>query len=153
MQGMRQSELLFHIWSFGGFQNVRNANFGNPVFNKAERWNLMTYFPNTGITLKTWNIQLILAKIYLETSKTKPSTCLLKVIFNIFDPSPKTPKFLWHRTKACKNFFFKSMLSNFCGTEPKHVKTSFLKACLAICIENIQHDELKDQLTTDVVNG
>ena len=146
---MRQSKLLLHIWSFGGFQNMKNTNFRNPVFNKQKDkiwWHIF-------LTLKTWNIQLILAKIYLETSKTKPSTCLLKVIFNIFDPSPKTPKFLWHRTKVCKNFFFKSMLSNFCGTEPKHVKTSFLKACLAICIENIQHDELKDQLTTDVVNG
>ena len=127
MQHMKQSKLLLHIWSFGGLQNVKNTNFGNPVFNKAEKWNLMTYFLNAGITLKTWNIQLILAKIYLETSKTKPSTCLLKVIFNIFDPSPKTPKFLWHRTKACKNFF--------------------LKACLAICMENIQHEELKDKLT------
>ena len=33
------------------------------------------------------------------------------------------------------------------GTEPKHVKTSFLKACLEICMENIQCEELKDQLT------
>ena len=123
MERMRQSKLLLHIWSFGGFQNMKNTNFRNPVFNKQKDkiwWHIF-------LTLKTWNIQLILAKIYLETSKTKPSTCLLKVIFNIFDPSPKTPKFLWHRTKACKNFF--------------------LKACLAICMENIQHEELKDKLT------
>ena len=33
------------------------------------------------------------------------------------------------------------------GTEPKHVKTSFLKACFEICMENIQCEELKDQLT------
>ena len=33
------------------------------------------------------------------------------------------------------------------GTEPKHVKTSFLKACLEICMENIQWEELNDQLT------
>ena len=123
MERMRQSKLLLHIWSFGGFQNMKNTNFRNPFFNKQKDkiwWHIF-------LTLKTWNIQLILAKIYLETSKTKPSTCLLKVIFNIFDPSPKTPKFLWHRTKACKNFF--------------------LKACLAICMENIQHEELKDKLT------
>ena len=31
--------------------------------------------------------------------------------------------------------------------EPKHVKTSFLKACLAIFMKNIQHEELKYQLT------
>ena len=115
MQRMRQSKLLLHIWSFGGFQNVKNTNFGNPVFNKAKRWNLMTYFPHAGIMLKTWNIQLILAKSYPETSKTRPSTCLLKVILDIFHPSPKTPKFLWHRTKACKKFFFKSMLTNLYG--------------------------------------
>ena len=126
MQRMRQSKLLLHIWSFGGFQNVKNTNFGNPVFNKAKRWNLMTYFPHAGIMLKTWNIQLILAKSYPETSKTRPSTCLLKVILDIFHPSPKTP--------------------NFCGTEPKHVKSSFLKACLPICMENIQREELKDEL-------
>ena len=102
------------IW-FGGFQNVENTNFGNPVFNKAEKWNLMAYFPKSGITLKTWNIQLILAKIYLETSKTRPSIFLLKVILNIFHPSPKTPNFLWHRTEACKSFLFKSMLSNLYG--------------------------------------
>ena len=123
MERMRQSKLLLHIWSFGGFQNMKNTNFRNPVFNKQKDkiwWNIF-------LTLKTWNIQLILAQIYLDTSKTKPSTCLLKVIFNIFDPYPKTPKFLWHRTKACKNFF--------------------LKTCLAICMENIQHEELKDKLT------
>ena len=33
------------------------------------------------------------------------------------------------------------------GTEPKHIKTSFLKACLEIWMENIQCEELKDQLT------
>ena len=33
------------------------------------------------------------------------------------------------------------------GAEPKHKKTSFLKACLAICMENIQHEELTDQLS------
>ena len=33
------------------------------------------------------------------------------------------------------------------GTETKHAKTSFLKACLEICMENIQCEELKDQLT------
>ena len=37
--------------------------------------------------------------------------------------------------------------SKISGTEPKHVKPSFLKACLAICMENIQHEELTDQLT------
>ena len=116
MQRMRQSKLLLHIWSFGGFQNVKNTNFGNPVFNKAERWNLMTHFPNPGMTLETWNIQLILAKIYLETSITRSSTCLLKFILKIFHPSSKNPKFLRHRTpKTCKNFFSKSMLSNFYG--------------------------------------
>ena len=109
MQHPRQSKLLLHIWSFAGFQNVKNTNFRNPVFNKGERWNLMTYFA------KTRNIQLILAKIYLETSKTRPSTCFLKATLNIFHPSPKTPKFLWHRTKAYKNFFFKSMLNNLYG--------------------------------------
>ena len=37
--------------------------------------------------------------------------------------------------------------SKISGTEPKHVKTSFLKACPAIFMENIQHEELKDQPT------
>ena len=64
------------------------------------------------------------SKIYLETSKTRPSISLLAVTLNIFHPSPTNP-----------------------GTEPKHVKTSFLKVCLAICIEKIQHEEVKDQLT------
>ena len=76
---------------------------------------------------KTWNIQLILAKIYREISQTIPSICLLEVILNIFHPSPKTPKIS--------------------GTEPKHGKTSVLKACSAILMENIQHEELKDKST------
>ena len=105
MQHPRQSKLLLHIWSFAGFQNVKNTNFRNPVFNKGERWNLMTYFA------KTRNIQLILAKIYLETSKTRPSLSFLEVILNIFHPSPKTPKFLAQN----QNFFFKSLLSNLYG--------------------------------------
>ena len=81
----------------------------------------MTYSP------KTWNIQLILAQIYLETSKTRPSISLLEVILSIFHPFSKDSKIS--------------------DTETKHVKTSFLKACLPICMENIQHEELKDQLT------
>ena len=73
----------------------------------------MTYFP------KTRNIQLTLAKIHLETSKTSH--------FEHFSPFSEDSKIP--------------------GTEPKHVKTSFLKACLEICMENIQCEELKDQLT------
>ena len=49
------------------------------------------------------------------------------MILNIFHPSPKTPKIS--------------------GTEPKHVKTSVLKACSAILMENIHHEELKDKST------
>ena len=109
-----KTAVVYLISDLEGFK-MENTNFGNPVFNKAEKWNLMAYFPKSGITLKTWNIQLILAKIYLETSKTRPSIFLLKVILNIFHPSPKTPNFLWHRTEACKSFLFKSMLSNLYG--------------------------------------
>ena len=54
------------------------------------------------------------SKIYLETSKVRPSIRLLAVTLNIFHPSPNTPKFLVN-SKACKNFFFKSMLSNLYG--------------------------------------
>ena len=53
---------------------MKNNNFGNPVFNKREGLNLMTYFP------KEWNIQLILAKVYLETSETRTSISLFEVI-------------------------------------------------------------------------
>ena len=37
--------------------------------------------------------------------------------------------------------------SKISGTETKHAKTSFLKAWLEICMENIQWEELKDEPT------
>ena len=43
-----------------------------------------------------------------------------------------------------KHFSPFSKDSKISSTKPKHVKTSFLKACLAICMK---HEELKDQLT------
>ena len=88
----------------------------------------MTYFPNA--ELKTWNIQLVLVKLYLETSRTILWTSLLKIILE------RSLNF-WHRTIACKNFLLKSMLSNLYG---KHLGTKWMK-------------DYRTNWHTDVVNG
>ena len=47
-------------------------------------------------------------------------------------------QFAWSHFEHFSPFSKESKIS---GREPKHVKTSFLKACLAICMESIQHEE------------
>ena len=53
-------------------------------------------------------------------------------------------QFAWSHFEYFSPFSKDSKISD---TEIKHVKTSFLKACLPIFMENIQHEELKDRLT------
>ena len=62
------------------------------------RWKMkMTYFPNA-LSWKLGIFNWSLVKLYLETSKTIPSTSLL------FHPSLKIPKFLTQNQSVLSNF-------------------------------------------------